>query len=306
VTGNHIPIKIQMPNKVPFFTVIIPVYNRSDLVGESIESVLAQEFKDFELIVVDDGSTDDSVEVLQHYALKDERITVVALPKNEGRCFARNTGLEKALGEWICYLDSDDTYYPNHLKVFFNLIQLNPEFYAFATEQNINGKNKKYRSRRLHLDNIDLSLNDFIENNPLTANQICYKRDLNVFWSSERIPISEDWLFMRELVLKTTIKKKAIVTNNLSDHPNRSMNIAQTSEFVKHNLLAANQFLQNNQVPSGIEKRILSYTKILCANVYLNNKEKKNAWVLFKESLKYPHTFSYSLFYKAIIKFFLV
>jgi glycosyltransferase involved in cell wall biosynthesis len=290
---------------MPKFTVIIPVYNRSDLVGESIESVLAQEFNDFELILVDDGSTDDSLKVLQQYALKDERIIVIALQKNEGRCFARNAGLNRARGEWICYLDSDDTYYPNHLQVFYELIKSFPEQLAFASDQHINGKIKTYRSSRLHKDNIYLSLNDFIENNPLTANQICYKRDLNVFWSSERIPISEDWLFMRELVLKTTIKKKAIVTNNLSDHPNRSMNIVQTSEFVKYNLLAANQFLQNNHVPSAIESRILSYTIILCANVYLNNKEKKNAWVLFKESLKYPHTFSYSLFYKAIIKFIL-
>jgi glycosyltransferase involved in cell wall biosynthesis len=289
----------------PFFTVIVPVYNRADLVGETIESVLSQKYADFELILVDDGSLDDSVVKMQEYQDKDGRVILHRLEKNLGRCAARNKGLELAKGEWICYLDSDDTYYSNHLQLLHELIQGNPKHLAFATDQHINGNLKRYKSSRIHKENIELTLNDFIENNPLTANQVCHRKDLAVKWSHKRISISEDWLFMRELALKCKIKKRARVTNNLRDHDNRSMNTTDPFKFVQYNLLAADEFLKNNDVPKSYRNRIQTYTHLLCANVFLSAGDKKNGWVQFRLSLKHPIALTYALFYKAIIKFIL-
>ena len=289
----------------PFFTVITPVFNRSTIVGETIQSVLDQDYHDFEYLIIDDSSSDNTVEVVNTFAAKDKRIRLIALPENKGRCFARNTGLENAKGKWICYLDSDDWYYHNHLSTFRQLIESNESFKAFAVDQHINGALKKYKNKKLYADKIVLTLNNFIEDNPLTANQLCHISDAHTRWSNERIPISEDWLFHRNLVSRTTILKAAVVTNNLRDHSNRSMNTTAASDFVKFNMRAANKFILENKLPLSTKRKIEAYTYILCVNVLLNGKLKKEAFQLFKRSLAKPQTYTYTLFYKALVKFFI-
>jgi len=92
---------------------IIPTYNRAKVVGDAIESVLSQTRPADEIIVVDDGSTDTTVEILQHYI---PRITLIT-QKNRGVSAARNRGLSAASGEWITFLDSDDIWRPDRLEV---------------------------------------------------------------------------------------------------------------------------------------------------------------------------------------------
>jgi glycosyltransferase involved in cell wall biosynthesis len=99
--------------QAPLFSIILPVYNRELLVKRAIESCLAQDYPDFELIVVDDGSTDRSVSVAEAY--RDSRISVVRHPVNRGVGPARNTGVEAGRGEWIVCLDSDDELLPEGL-----------------------------------------------------------------------------------------------------------------------------------------------------------------------------------------------
>jgi len=104
----------------PFFTVIIPVYNRAGTIARAIESVQQQQFSSWELIIVDDGSVDNTLEVVAPY-LSDERINYID-QENKERSAARNKGIENATGEYICFLDSDDVYYPNHLREFHNAL----------------------------------------------------------------------------------------------------------------------------------------------------------------------------------------
>lgn len=94
-------------------TVFIPVYNREDYIRVAVNSMLAQTYRDFELIVVDDGSTDRTVEVLEAYS--DPRLRVVRNETNLGIPAARNRGLDEARGEYIALLDSDDHAYPRRL-----------------------------------------------------------------------------------------------------------------------------------------------------------------------------------------------
>lgn len=98
-------------------SVIVPVYKVEKYVGECINSILAQTFKDFELILVDDGSPDKSGEICDSYAKKDNRIKVFH-KKNGGVSSARNFGIDKAVGEWLCFIDSDDTILPTYLEDF--------------------------------------------------------------------------------------------------------------------------------------------------------------------------------------------
>ena len=105
--------------KEPFFSVIIPTYNRAAFVLNAIQSVMKQVFSDWELIVVDDGSTDNTKDVVT--GLDDQRIRYI-YQQNAERSAARNNGIRHARGKFICFLDSDDVYLPNHLESFHKLI----------------------------------------------------------------------------------------------------------------------------------------------------------------------------------------
>ena len=105
-------------------SVIIPVYNVEPYLHKCINSVLNQTFQNFELILVDDGSTDNSGIICDEYAHKDERIKVIH-QKNAGQSAARNNGFEISKGEYICFLDSDDWFSDNALEIFYNLVKNN-------------------------------------------------------------------------------------------------------------------------------------------------------------------------------------
>lgn len=114
-------------NRPPLVSVILPTYNRADFISEAIESVLNQTYPHFELIIIDDGSTDDSISTISQYAIKDNRIRVYALKKNRGVSVARNTGLSVARGKYIAFMDSDDTAYPHWLKTAVHFMEKNPQ-----------------------------------------------------------------------------------------------------------------------------------------------------------------------------------
>lgn len=99
---------------MPLFSVVIPTFNRAHLVGRAIASVLAQTLEDFEVLVVDDGSTDDTRDAVGRIA--DPRVRLIALPANRGAAAARNAGIAAARGELIALLDSDDEYEPAFLE----------------------------------------------------------------------------------------------------------------------------------------------------------------------------------------------
>lgn len=94
-------------NGVPEISVIVPVYNSADSLCECVESVLKSEFKDMELILVDDGSTDESAEIMAEYAEMDERVHTVRI-RHQGVGAARNRGLDEASGRWLTFVDADD------------------------------------------------------------------------------------------------------------------------------------------------------------------------------------------------------
>ena len=100
----------------PLISVIIPVYNGASSLHRSLRSVLRQTLPDFELIVVDDCSTDESADILRGYQELDDRVRVFSTAKNSGPGVARNVGLRNARGEYIAFLDSDDFWMKNKLK----------------------------------------------------------------------------------------------------------------------------------------------------------------------------------------------
>lgn len=97
-------------------TVLVAVYNAAPYVAECLDSLLRQTLRDFQVVCIDDCSTDESSGILQDYARRDARIEVIRLDENHGQAFARNVGLEKARGEYVCFLDADDWLASNALE----------------------------------------------------------------------------------------------------------------------------------------------------------------------------------------------
>jgi glycosyltransferase involved in cell wall biosynthesis len=118
-------------NQHPMVSVIIPTYNRAWIVKESILSVLAQTFQDFELIVVDDGSTDHTLSILDEFQ---DRIEVIH-QKNSGVSAARNHGVAAAKGKLIAFLDSDDLWMPGKLAIQTEFLASNPDIRICQTDE---------------------------------------------------------------------------------------------------------------------------------------------------------------------------
>lgn len=112
-------------------SIIMPCYNAQPYIGKSIDSVLGQTFSDWELIIVDDGSTDDSVRYIKDkYCSKDNRIHLICLHENQGPAVARNTAIEHAKGRFVAFLDSDDQWLPSKLDIQIDFMLTNN--YAFT------------------------------------------------------------------------------------------------------------------------------------------------------------------------------
>ncbi len=126
---------------MPKISVVIPLFNKEKYIQQTIESVLNQDFKDFEIIIVDDGSTDRSLEIIRKYNKPEIKIIT---QKNQGVSVARNNGAKHANSELIAFLDADDFWLPNHLKEIYTLYQKFPDAGFFATAYRLKIKNRAY------------------------------------------------------------------------------------------------------------------------------------------------------------------
>jgi glycosyltransferase involved in cell wall biosynthesis len=111
----------QMKQKAPLFSVVIPTYNRAKIIGRAIESVLNQTFQGFEIVIVDNGSDDDTQSVVEGYG--DDRIRYFWQEGSGSPASPRNTGISKAKGDWVCFLDTDDAWYHDKLRMCFEHIE---------------------------------------------------------------------------------------------------------------------------------------------------------------------------------------
>lgn len=132
--------------KKPFFSIIIPTFNRKNLLKIAVNSVLNQSFKDFELIIIDDGSTDKTKEMIK--SIKDNRIKYF-YQKNKGVSCARNKGIKKAAGKYIAFLDSDDRFTKYKLEIVYETIKKYPKFKIFHTNE-LWYRNGKILSQKKH------------------------------------------------------------------------------------------------------------------------------------------------------------
>ena len=152
-------------------SIIVPVYNVEEYLENCIESILNQTFKDFELILVDDGSTDNSGKVCDIYEKKDSRIKVIH-KNNGGLSSARNAGIDVAGGKYIGFVDSDDSIHPKMYEVLYNLIN--------TYKSDISCCSYKYTYDISSKEHEKLKLNEVIEMSNIEAIENLYTKDLGV------------------------------------------------------------------------------------------------------------------------------
>lgn len=209
-----------MENNNPFFSIVIPTWNRADMIGKTLESVFAQTFTNFEVIVVDDGSTDNTKEVVESFT--DSRLHYI-WQENAERAAARNNGTRHAKGRYITFLDSDDLFKPEHLKIVYRNLEKNhfPDFFhqSFHIED-INGmveirQRNVYRQPQKKLirkGNFFGSVGLFLERN--VANEF-------LFDEKRVLAGSEDYEMLLRLTMKYPILCGEEMTTRVINHEGR-------------------------------------------------------------------------------------
>lgn len=143
---------------MPFFSIVVPLYNKQRDIKETLLSALGQTFGDFELIVINDGSTDDSE--AEVHSITDERLVYVKT-ENQGVSAARNSGIKIAKGEYIAFLDADDYWYPNHLETLQILAASFPQ--AAAVAANYEFKHPNGTITNTSFEDIDADFNGIVK-----------------------------------------------------------------------------------------------------------------------------------------------
>lgn len=185
---------------MPKISIIMPTYNRSWIIGRAIKSVLAQTFTDFELIISNDGSTDDSDIVLQEYT--DSRIRVIKQEANHGLAAARNYGLETAKGELIAYLDTDNIWYPNFLEATLEAFDDSSTVMAYSGQNLllVGGSRASQKILGRMTRNVTYNPAELIKGNYIDVNCVVHKKELleKLGYFDESLKVLEDWdLFAR-------------------------------------------------------------------------------------------------------------
>ncbi|HLV45459.1 MAG TPA: glycosyltransferase family 2 protein [Flavobacterium sp.] len=137
----------------PTVSIIIPCYNSEKFIGETLESILDQTFQDWECLVMDNASTDNSVDVIERF--KNEKIHLIKLDKNYGASQARNIGIERAKGRFITFIDSDDLWLPEFLEKSISFLKDENEELVYASYHRVDEELNPLLEDFTAIDNID-------------------------------------------------------------------------------------------------------------------------------------------------------
>lgn len=212
-------------SSAPYFSIILPTYNRAHLVSISIKSVINQSFTNWELLIIDDGSTDNTALVLQPF-LSDPRI-YYHYQHNQERSAARNNGIKKAKGKFICFLDSDDYYLANHLEAIYRSIQEHKEAVAlYYTQCQFNTDGLLTTPKPLGTIK-GKGIYNVLNNSLLLTNSISVHSELltlNKF--PEHLSIFEDNHLWIRLICQSKLISIHETTNIVVEHKQRSLHYA--------------------------------------------------------------------------------
>ncbi len=204
-----------------FFSIIIPTYNRASFIEKTIRSVLNQTYQNFELILVDDGSTDNTEEIVKN--IDNKKINYYKI-KNSERGFARNFGTLHSSGGYITFLDSDDVLLPNHFSnAHESITKYNHPPFLHLGYEIVNSDNVVlFNINKLENDNIDF----LIRGNSLSCNGCFLRTDISrnfMFNENRDLSGSEDWELWFRILANHGIKIDNRISSRICDHEGRSV-----------------------------------------------------------------------------------
>ena len=142
----------------PLLTVLMPVYNAEKFLAESINSILSQTYSDFELLILDDGSTDNSLKIIEAYAKEDKRIKVIVNQKNRGEAKCRNRLLKNSKTEFIAWMDADDISLEDRLQTQMDFLKQNPKIDAVGVQYSAFGSSGNLATNFTYFSLSDLEI----------------------------------------------------------------------------------------------------------------------------------------------------
>lgn len=258
----------------PFFSVIIPTYNRAYLIQAAINSVLTQTFGNFELLIVDDGSTDNTREVIERN--KDSRIRYLYQPNAE-RCAARNNGIKNARGLYICFLDSDDYYLPNRLEMLYQSVQQQQSLEAvFYTGVKFENDTQPYSWEvKWHSENVF----DHLALAVIHSQQTCIHHSvLQQYQYDTAYHIGEDlelWLRIAEKYRFVPLSGQQTIV--IIEHEERTVNIKRYNFYIHQMQMYRSIFSHQHpghKISGHLQKQMLSdcYFGMAKYAIYSNNR----------------------------------
>ena len=277
-------------------SVVIPAYNKADLTIKTVESVLRQTYGNVEIIVVDDGSTDDTKVKLQLFG---DRINYI-YKQNGGACSARNVGIKQATGEYIALIDCDDIIYPEKIAKSVECLEERDDYGfvytgAYFIDRDDNVISEYGISNRPASGWIasKLILNNCICNSTVVVRKECFKE---VGFFDEKIFIPGDW----DMWLRLSEKyKAAYIDDKLTGYRLTDSYIASNMETaIKEIIYVLNKaFVRNNDISSGFRKNCLSNVYFSYGLDYAVMEDfKKSRKALFRSVLNKPHSLRGHLF----------
>ncbi|MDT0643048.1 glycosyltransferase [Zunongwangia sp. F363] len=185
---------------LPLISIILPVYNRERYVADAIESILKQTYENFELIIIDDGSTDDSIEFIEKY--DDSRIKLFQLPFNQGLSTARNRGIENSKGKYIAFMDSDDISHPQRLVKQIEILETNEEIWVCGSWLKLMNSGVIIKHRKDHKE----LLCQMLINCPLSIGAVSMRAEIfEKEKFNEKLRFGEDYEFWSRVIWKTRL-----------------------------------------------------------------------------------------------------
>ncbi len=253
-----------MPSSV-LFSIVVPTYNREKFIYSTIGSLLKQRYGDFEIIVVDDGSTDQTESVVRSIA--DARVRYYRKENGE-RGAARNFGALQAKGDYINFFDSDDIAYPDHLNLAFNKISMhgNMEIFHFAYDV-VDEQGNTLHTKRAGEQTINNSL---INGNHLSCDCVFVRRDIALqfpFNEDRRLSASEDYELWLRIAARFPFRSFAEVTTAIVNHDERSV-ITSRGSALRQRINSLQEYLMADQQFVSYYHRDLPVFKAYL-NIYL-------------------------------------
>lgn len=178
----------------PLISVLLPVYNAEEFVKEAVDSILCQTFTNFELLVLNDGSTDNSMELVTHF--KDKRIRIINNDGNKGLIYTLNKGIQEAKGEYIARMDADDIALPNRFERQIKYLQKHKEISILGSNVETFGNEAKITNYPINDEEIKLHM---LFENPLCHPTVMFRKSIflenNLSFNSKALHMEDWWLW---------------------------------------------------------------------------------------------------------------